>query len=64
MIEQTRKQVHYFAEDGNFGRAENLAIIVTENFTTSDWKFVEFLMQLDDWSYTGEMLKILCKLRN
>jgi hypothetical protein len=64
MIEQPRKQVHYFAEDGNFGRAENLAIIITENFTKSDWQFIDFLLQFADWTYTVEMLKILCKLRN
>ena len=32
---------HYFAQDGNFGSATNLVVVVTENFTTKDWQNID-----------------------
>ena len=30
--------MHYFATDGNYGDAEELLVINTEDFTPEDWK--------------------------
>lgn len=28
---------HYFATDGNYGDAENILVVDTDNFTNEDW---------------------------
>jgi hypothetical protein len=64
MTKPKQKQTHYFAHDGNYGCAENLVVIVTENFTEGDWALIDLMMQGFDWNYTVEFLKILSKHRN
>ena len=33
--------IHYFADDGNYGDASDIAIIHTDGFTEQDWQEVE-----------------------
>lgn len=33
--------IHYFADDGNYGDATDIAIIHTDKFTEEDWQEVE-----------------------
>ena len=37
---------HYFAEDGNYGNAEGLVIIRTDNWTDDDW---DYIVLAQDW---------------
>ncbi len=32
---------HYFAEDGNYGSAENMIIVHTDDFNRDDWEQIE-----------------------
>ena len=35
-----KRQLHYFATDGNYGSADDMVVLDTTDWTDADWEFI------------------------